>query len=455
MNKNAEIQQQVLTKITPLKKDRIQLDNVINKVLEIVKNQIEINKIQAKIELVGSTAKDTFLKNNLDIDIFLKFPSEIKKEIMAKQTLSIGRKILTDTEECYAEHPYIRGAYNDYKVELVPCYEIIDASQKISAVDRTPLHTKYIMENITENQKQQVRIFKQFLHGIRCYGAEAEIEGFSGYLCEILILYYNTFDNLIKDAISWKKGKNLTLLKQKIPTFKESLIFIDPVDSERNVASAISPETYNRFIYASQQYIKNPSIKFFFPKQIKHWNLEKIKKTLESQQKKYLAIKIQKPNLIPENLYPQIRKACIAIKKGCTKYGFTIYDIPYHIDDTNKDIYIIIKTDNDPISDVYTHMGPPIKLKDHTKEFLGKWNDNRQTHTPPYIENDRYYVKLKRKYIQIEDYLKSNLSEFSMGKHLDLIISQDFKIIQLNDLLIKPLQIFWTTYLDGKQSWER
>jgi tRNA nucleotidyltransferase (CCA-adding enzyme) len=221
MNKNAEIQQQVLSKITPLKKDRNHLENIINKVIEIVKKQIETNKIQAKIELVGSTAKDTFLKNNLDIDIFLKFPSEIKKEIMAKQTLSIGRKILTDTEECYAEHPYIRGTYNDYKVELVPCYEINDASQKISAVDRTPLHTKYIKENITENQKQQVRIFKQFLHGIRCYGAEAEIEGFSGYLCEILILYFDLFDYLIKDAITWKKGKKFTLLKQKIPEFNE------------------------------------------------------------------------------------------------------------------------------------------------------------------------------------------------------------------------------------------
>jgi len=455
MNKNAEIHQQVLSKITPLKKDRIHLENIINKVIEIVEKQIEINKIQAKTELVGSTAKDTFLKNNLDIDIFLKFPSEKKKEVIAKQTLSIGRKILTDTEECYAEHPYIRGTYNDYKVELVPCYEINDASQKISAVDRTPLHTKYIKENITENQKQQVRIFKQFLHGIRCYGAEAEIEGFSGYLCEILILYFDTFDNLINEAITWKKGKKFTLLNQKIPEFDESLIFTDPVDSERNVASAISPETYNKFINACQQYSKNPSIKFFFPKQVKPWIFEKIKKTLESQQKKYLALKIQKPDLIPENLYPQIRKACNSIKKGCTNYGFIIHDIPFNIDELNEDIYIIIKTDNDPISEIFTHMGPPIKLKDHTKEFLVKWNNNHQTHTPPYIENERYYVKLKRKYIQIEDYLTSNLSEFSMGKHLDLIISQDFKIIQMNDLLIEPLQIFWTTYLDGKQSWER
>ena len=259
--------------------------------------------------------------------------------------------------------PYFEGVSvnvdNDYKVELVPCYEISDASQKISAVDRTPLHTKYVKENITENQKQQVRIFKQFLHGIRCYGAEAEIEGFSGYLCEILILYFDTFDNLIKDAVSWKKGKKFTLLKQKIPEFNESLIFIDPVDSERNVASAISPETYDKFINACQQYSKNPSIKFFFPKQVKPWNLEKIKETLESQQKKYLAIKIQKPDLIPENLYPQIRKACNSIKKGCTKYGFIIHDIPYDIDEPNEDIYIIIKTDNVSVKSFIISFSPP------------------------------------------------------------------------------------------------
>ena len=92
----------------------------------------------------------------------------------------------------------------DIQLRLYPCYKIEDASQKLSAVDRTPLHTKYVKENLKENQKSDVRLFKQFLRGISCYGAEAEIEGFSGYLCEILVIKYKNFKGLIENASKWK-----------------------------------------------------------------------------------------------------------------------------------------------------------------------------------------------------------------------------------------------------------
>ena len=38
--------------------------------------------------------------------------------------LSIGRTFLKNTEESYAEHPYLRGYHKSYYVELVPCYKI-------------------------------------------------------------------------------------------------------------------------------------------------------------------------------------------------------------------------------------------------------------------------------------------------------------------------------------------
>ena len=107
-------------------------------------------------------------------------------------------------------NPYIRGIYQDHKIEIVPCYKIENATQKLSAVDRTPLHTSYIKKHLKESQKNDVRLFKQFLKGINCYGAEAEIEGFSGYLCEILILKYGSFRNIISNAKDWKKGTKIS-----------------------------------------------------------------------------------------------------------------------------------------------------------------------------------------------------------------------------------------------------
>ena len=259
MNKN-KIEKQVLEKITPPSEYKIKLDKIIKELKEKIQKEITERKLPVSIELVGSTAKDTYIKDNLDVDFFLLFPTSFSKENIAKNSLSIGRKLLEKTEESYAEHPYIRGYFKNYKTEIVPCYRIEKASQKLSAVDRTPLHTEYVKEHLQESQKQEIRLFKQFLRGIGCYGAEAEIEGFSGYLCEILILKYGTFEELINNAQHWKRGEKLALSKGDYPSFDTPLTFIDPVDKNRNVTSALSEEKYNLFIKASKEYTKKPSV---------------------------------------------------------------------------------------------------------------------------------------------------------------------------------------------------
>jgi tRNA nucleotidyltransferase (CCA-adding enzyme) len=257
-----DIEIKVLKKITPSTDDRKKLEKIIVELKEKLKLEIKKRDLPVIIKLVGSTAKDTYLKNNLDIDYFLLYPTKFDKKDIAKNTLSIGEEILTDTEESYAEHPYLRGYFKNYFVELVPSYKIEKASQKLSAVDRTPLHTKYILENLSEKQKPEVLLFKQFLRGIGCYGAETEIEGFSGYLCEILVLKFGTFEEILKNAQNWKKGEKLSLTRGKIQSFETPLTFIDPVDEERNVASALSQRKFDFFTIACKEYLKNPTFKF-------------------------------------------------------------------------------------------------------------------------------------------------------------------------------------------------
>ena len=262
MNK---IEKQVLKKITPTHEYREKVKEIVEEIRIILKKEIKKRKLPATIQLVGSIAKDTYLQNNMDIDFFICFPTNFKKEEIAKHALSIGKSFLKNTEESYAEHPYLRGYYKEFYTEIVPCYKIENAEQKLSAVDRTPLHTKYVIDNITQSQKQEVRLFKQFLKGINCYGAEAQIQGFSGYLCEIIILYYKTFDNTIKKASRWEKQIKLSLTTKDFLDFDTPLVFIDPVDSNRNVASVLTKEKFDLFVKACREYIKNPKYTFFFP----------------------------------------------------------------------------------------------------------------------------------------------------------------------------------------------
>jgi len=450
-----EIEKKVIKKVKPNPLDRKKLEKIIKELKERIKEEVKKRNLPVKIELVGSTAKDTYLKNNLDIDYFLLFPTKFKKKVISKNALSIGKKILKDTEESYAEHPYLRGYFKNYFVEIVPSYKIEKASQKLSAVDRTPLHTKYIKEKLKQNQKAEVLLLKQFLRGINCYGAEAEIEGFSGYLCELLVLKFENFKNILINAQNWKIGKKLSLTNEKNPSFSSALTFIDPVDKNRNVASALSKDKYKLFIKASKEYLKNPSIKFFFPNTVKPWSLDKIIKEIEKQKLSYIGLKFDKPDVIDENLYPQLRKTAKSIMKNCNRNDFEIYDITFNVVDKRNLIYIIIKTKGEVLSETVEHIGPPIKLKKNVEEFKNKWKKDKRLIKGPYEKNKRVYVEIRRDYIDIEKFLIEKIKTFSLGKDIDNMINKNFIILKENELVNKNLEIFWTKYLDNKMSWER
>ncbi len=455
MTRFKEIEHKVLQQIIPSDDDRDKLESIIKSVTDAVNGEITIRGLPAITELVGSTAKDTFLRNILDIDLFLLFPPDTDKRYMADHTLSIGRTILKDAEECYAEHPYIRGTYEGYKVELVPSYQIKHAHQKLSAVDRTPLHTRYVKEHITSDQKQEVRLFKQFLHGIGCYGAEASVQGFSGYLCEILIIQFETFYNLLLQAVEWQQGTKLSLLNEPIPDFPEILIVIDPVDPGRNVASAVAKDTFELFQKACNAYLYTPSATFFFPKPVTPWSAEKIRTTMQQQSYKYVGIRFPKPDIIEENLYPQLRKACRSIETACILYGFSIYESLFFVSNEKNQIYIIIKTDKGPIAEKHTHMGPPLDFRPHQNKFKEKWANSPLVIEGPYTKNGRWYVDIRREYTQLLPFLSSILLTLSLGKHLDSVMKKHSSIVEGIDVFDEEFSMFWTKYLDGKASWER
>ena len=451
INDFGNIEKQILKKITPSSQERKKIKKIISQLKKEIKQEIKKYNLQLTVELVGSIAKETYIKDNVDIDLFILFPPSVSRKKLQKTGLSIGRSILKNQEECFAEHPYIRGTYNGIKTEIVPCYKIEYASQKLSAVDRTPLHTKYVKQHLLESQKKEVMLFKQFLRGIGCYGAEAEVEGFSGYLCEILIIKYYKFRTLISDAQNWQYGHKITLQKGKTPNFSTPIVFIDPVDSQRNVSSAVSEEKFNLFISASREYIKKPRITFFFPNKIKPWTLKKIKK--EWEKKHFIAVKIKKPPIISENLYPQVRKAIHSIKELCERYDFTILNYRFFINDV--DIYMILLPNKLTISKTKLHKGPPVEMEKNANKFVNRWIENNKTIKKPYEKKGRLYVEIKRDYNKIENLLKEQVSNLSLGKHIDKIVQKNYTILKQDDLLIENLRVFWTEYLDKKMPWER
>jgi len=195
---------EVLKEITPTPDERREEERVVDEISRRLK------KYGVKPMLVGSLAKGTDIRNNKDIDIFIMFPEDTPREELEKRGLDIGKKVFSELKAPYvidyAEHPYICGTYGKHEVEIVPCY---DTKKVKSAVDRTPYHTYYVRKKLARepSMRDNIRVLKQFMMGSGVYGAEEKVRGFSGYLAELLVINYGSFEETLKASAGWRFGQ--------------------------------------------------------------------------------------------------------------------------------------------------------------------------------------------------------------------------------------------------------
>ena len=184
---------QIRKLIQPTDKQREKLSIITKQVLSILDQAISENKINIKRILGGSYAKDTWLNLETDIDIFILFPIDFKEEEFEKLGIKIGKTALKNHNPKlrYSEHPYVEGIINKVKINIVPCYDV-EIGNWMSSADRTPFHSRLIESKFNDKMRSETRLLKLFMKSLEIYGAEIKIKGFSGYVCEVLILKYRS-----------------------------------------------------------------------------------------------------------------------------------------------------------------------------------------------------------------------------------------------------------------------
>jgi len=155
---------------------------------------------QLEYRFLGSYARNTWLRGNLEIDVFILFPEETPIEELERIGLEIGKAVVDEYELRYAAHPYVHGKVFGVEVDVVPCYKLKSPDKIKSAVDRTPFHHDWLKDRI-KGKENDVRLLKQFLKANGIYGAEYKVRGFSGYLCELLVVFYGSFLDVVKNAV--------------------------------------------------------------------------------------------------------------------------------------------------------------------------------------------------------------------------------------------------------------
>ncbi len=372
---------------------------VLAKIEEVEARLLEIGKkegLNFEIFLGGSYAKGTDIKGS-DADIFMLFPGDFDPI----NVLKVLKREFPEGREEYSDHPYLMLPQKSFSIDIVPGYKAASGMDLKTAVDRTPFHVKFVQENFTNDMKDEVRILKQFLKGIGSYGAESSVQGFSGYVAELLIYRFKTFDGVISSAKQWKIP--CILDKGKKDFNGANLVIIDPVDPDRNVAANVSKENLATFILASGLFTWEKWKDFFFPEK-KEFSLPK----------EAVVIYVPCKKCNEEVLIPNLRRVSSVLRGELESIGFRVIYSSVFVE---KGGYIVVVPDAVKLGQASLHIGPPVTSQ-NINSFLHKWKDG----TPfgmPFMLGDRVCVLREREEDDISKAIAAILPKIKISKDFD------------------------------------
>ncbi|MCS7134701.1 MAG: nucleotidyltransferase domain-containing protein [Candidatus Pacearchaeota archaeon] len=390
-------------------KEKIRLDQKREREIdEKIKDFLKNFKKKVEIRIGGSFAKKTLLnKKILDIDLFFVFPKNEKDPSKKLEKILKEARIKATKLKGSRDYFQVRLDKNIF-LELVPLKKIKKVEEAENVTDVSLFHINYVLKKIKENPKlrDEIRLAKAFCHACNCYGAESYIRGFSGYALEVLVSYYGSFLNFIRNASKWKKqviidpekhykNKKEILEKLNYAKITSPIVLIDPVQASRNLTAAIAEETFENFVNACKEFLKNPSENFFFKKKqdIKKWKNES-----RRRKAKFFVVDVFPFSEKKDIAGAKSKKFFDFICKKAAEHEFKILKKNFEFNENKlkAKFYFIIKEPKK----FRLVKGPPVFVSSSFLEsFKKKWSS-------VFVKNGTLYAKTERKIKNFSELIK-------------------------------------------------
>jgi tRNA nucleotidyltransferase (CCA-adding enzyme) len=428
---------QALQLCQPSPKDVQRLTEIADEAMKLVRQYS--SPMITDVVFGGSFAKGTWLKREdahdknrtseecADIDIFIKIDVSLQYEEFDELAKKIGKQSLSEYNPRlrYSSHPYVEAYVKGTRVNVVPCYDVEKGKWK-SAADRSPFHTEYIKANLDDEKKNQVRLLKKFFKSIGVYGSEIATSGFSGYVTEILILKYGSLESVLKSISNIRKDKNVIAIgkfdEDILKLFESQLVIIDPIDSRRNLGTAISAENVGKAVLAARAFLEKPSLDFFREKKEKYESSKKLYPNL-------LIVEFIYRQRSPDIIWGQIKRSVSAISKQLRTANFTVIRSIGDIDGKGHAVLVFL-LETITLPQYMARTGPHIFRRKDTAEFI---SENNKRSLLLWVNNEmRVESLVERKTINAKEYV-----EFILTKKKDTGITKG-----LTEDIQKTLQIY-------------
>jgi len=431
----------VLAKIKPTTDERDELARLAQRIAGYIREE------GVECKLVGSGARGTWISGEHDLDLFIMLPTTLTREELETEGLRIAKSVAerADSYEIrYAEHPYIHARFSGYRVDLVPCYRVSSVNELKSAVDRTPFHNQYILSRIG-GLEDDVLLLKQFMKCARVYGSELRVRGFSGFLCELLVLHYGSFLAVLENACDWRDGLLIEpeagisqRAAEAVPgKVWEPLHVVDPTDPNRNVAAALSLDQFYVFVDAARGFLAEPSIEYFFSEPAPRITKSELIAAMEARGTALFALVFEIPDMVEDIVYPQLYKMRHSVSCLLKEHEFRVLGGAAGVQSASKTtdtVVLLIELVSGELPPLKKHIGPPVYMRAHAERFKMKFMD-KDTFSDIYIENGRYVVDIHRRYTSAKHLLESELHSCALGKQMGECVRAGYAVLEGEEIV--------------------
>jgi tRNA nucleotidyltransferase (CCA-adding enzyme) len=447
------IKAEVLPLILPTEEENQKLASIygtLKQSLEKIAKKLNIKP--SFIQNHGSTGvKQTHLRGTSDLDIFvgldpsdylllINLPLKKRKKDLEDLFLTYVKNWFIPAADAagfkhyqvsYAEHPYLIISHGEYEIDVVGCfnldYDYILSKGPVTAVDRTPWHSKLVAEKLSHHQKQDVRLLKAFFKANHIYGDKATLGrfGFTGFSAEILIYFFKSIEKVFSNFEKLQTtpldffNRPAEVVRKSKRFVDDYLIIIDPVDKNRNLASSISKRAYEYAVFQISHFLAAPAPEFFIKTPI----------TLPEPN----ILKRFAPHLVVVEFrnegdihYTEIRdrlySTCEKVRKllekestGENRFGMTFFEVYFE-----GQIFAAVFYCTFPfIEPSYLRKGPPESKSMNTQQFC-------KAHPDAFLREGFYYASMKREFQRPLPLIAQFFQGFKQIEGLELNqISQD------------------------------
>jgi tRNA nucleotidyltransferase (CCA-adding enzyme) len=411
-----KVLKEALAIVKPTKDDEAQHRDMVESKLSLLKKAVK----GATVILGGSGEKGTWLRESTDVDLFVQFPYakfKDRSDELADLLEKGVKKAFPKFDRVHGSRDYFQFFEHERTFEVIPILKISKAEQAKNITDVSPLHAAWVKKQGKE-YLDEIRLLKAFCRAHRIYGAESFINGFSGYVCEVLVIHFGGFRKLITAAKKWGekvvldpadywKGSDVMMELNSSKT-TSPLVIVDPVQADRNASAAIGADAFAQFIAACSAFIAKPTVEAFIERKLTKTDLEK---------------KAGRNDLILIDALPVEGKVdivgCKLVKvldffsRSLERYGFTVVDKGLSFDG-NALLYLIVKKEK--MSKLIEISGPPLAVIAHVKAFKKK-------HKKTKVKGKKLFAFEKRKYfdgasvisdLKKDEYLKEKVKRFTL-----------------------------------------